>query len=530
MNGDSAFLTTVGQRTVLDVLRTGARQCPDRELLVFDDLDRGSVSYTWDEVLTRSTGVAAFLTRNAITEGDRVHVHLTNRPEFIFIWFGCSMIGATILPTNINAASQEIRYILDHSRAQISIVEKDTRTNLDIAVNGSPTHRVFDCSQLQPAEKVDRTILGDFDITPGLDLGLLYTSGTTSQPKGVRVTQANYVYAGEVVARNLRLTPDDRVLTVLPLFHANAQYYTIMGSLVARATIVLASRFSARQMLQQVAVHDVTVASLFATPIRMILRHSPQQTWREHKLRAVLFAQNLTEDEHAEWQRSIGAPLLQLYGMTETIGPPLMNPIEDARSDTLGRVSLGYTCRVVGEDGSAAVAGTTGELHVHGIPGVSLMRGYLDDDSATNAAIADGWLRTGDLVRIERGGYLSFVDRQKEMIKISGENVAASEVEHVLRSHPQVRAAAVFGLPDPVHEERLVATVVAEPAGPLPDAQQLRTWCAERLAKFRVPSEIDFVQELPVTAVGKVQKHVLRAARLDREAGTDSLNMGEESS
>jgi carnitine-CoA ligase len=275
----------------------------------------------------------------------------------------------------------------------------------------------------------------------------------------------NYVFAGESVAAGLALTPADRFLVVLPLFHANAQYYSVMSTLVTGGTVVLAARFTASGWPALARAHEATVASLFAAPIRMILAQRSRPEWRRHSLRVVAFAQNLTAAELAAWEREVGAPLLQLYGMTETIGPPLMNPRWGRRRhDSIGRVALGYRCRITDRDGAPVAPGEVGELRVGGEPGVSLMAGYYRDPAATAETLVDGWLRTGDLVREDPDGLITFVTRAKDMIKRAGENIAAG----------------------------------------------LRDWCAGRLARFRIPEFFAGRTALPRTSVGKIQKQVLR--------------------
>jgi crotonobetaine/carnitine-CoA ligase len=195
--------------------------------------------------------------------------------------------------------------------------------------------------------------------------------------------------------------------------------------------------------------------------------------------------------------------------MTETIGPPVVNSLVwPRRHDAIGRPALGYHCRIRRDDGSPAAVGEPGELLVGGIPGISLMAGYLDDPDATAAVLKDGWLSTGDVVRRDADGLLRFVGRARDMIKRAGENVAAGEVEAVLLDHPDVADAAVVGVPDPVRDEQIVAFVVRRD-GANPSKEALREWCAERLAVFRMPSHFRIVPELPRTAVGKIQKHKL---------------------
>jgi crotonobetaine/carnitine-CoA ligase len=516
--------TVVGGRSLPAILRDGAARHPDRELLVFED-GAGDVStYSWRLLHERSLAVAAHLAGLGVRPGDRVHLHLPNRPEFLLTWFAAAQLGAAIVPTNVAATAPELAYILEHAGPRVSVTDtagaRTVRAARELA--GVPGAVVV-CEQVDllglPAA-ADRTWPLP---APEDELAVMYTSGTTSRPKGVRITHANYVFAGEVVAAALRLTPEDRFLTVLPLFHANAQYYSTMGTLVSGGTLLLASRFSASRILEQAVRLRATVASLFAAPMRMILAQEPVPLWREHALRVVVFAQRLTHDELARWDALVGAPLLQLYGMTETIGPPLMNPLHgERRHDTIGRPVLGYTCRVVREDGSPTDVGEQGELLIGGIPGVSLMQGYLHDPQATASVLADGWLRTGDVVSVDGDGYVTFIDRTKDMIKRAGENVAASEVEAVLLEHPRVLEAAVFGVPDDVRDERVIAYVVTR-SGRGADGDELIAWCAERLARFRVPEHIELVSELPRTAVGKVVKHALRADFLDRHTGPSPL-------
>jgi carnitine-CoA ligase len=469
--------------------------------------------FTWREVLARATSVARALADAGIGAGDHVHVHLPNCPEFLFVWFGCALRGAVIVPTNVASSPAELEYILGHVGAALSVCDGDgidlvRRARLAAGVPDA----VWRSGALPEANGTDPV---PADVDALADLAVMYTSGTTSRPKGVRVTHANYVFAGESVAAGLGLMPDDRFLVVLPLFHANAQYYSVMSALVTGATIVLAARFSASGWVDTAICHHATVASLFAAPIRMILAKPGRPEWRSHDLRVVAFAQNLTDAEHAAWERDIGAPLLQLYGMTETIGPPLMNPLwAIRRHNSLGRVALGYRCMITDRDGAAVARGDVGELRVGGVPGVSLMAGYLNDPVATAATMADGWLRTGDLVREDADGLITFVTRAKDMIKRAGENIAAGEIEDVLMAHPAVIDATVVGVPDAMRDETIVAFVVT--ADGEVDAVALRDWCAARLARFRVPEFFVGRTALPRTSVGKIQKQALREEWLTR--------------
>ena len=207
---------------------------------------------------------------------------------------------------------------------------------------------------------------------------------------------------------------------------------------------------------------------------------------------------------------------MQLWGMTETMGPPIINPFDGERRNlSMGLPAPGYTSRLVDDSGRPVARGEIGQVVVRGEPGLSLMKGYYKNAEATAETIRDGWLWSGDNARQDEDGYYHFVDRAKDMIKRSGENVAVSEVEAVIREHPAVFDCAVIGVPDEMRDEAILAVVVpraaesAEPDGLTED--DVIGWCSERLAGFRVPQHVRFRKELPRTSVGKIRKHVLRA-------------------
>ncbi|MDX1402285.1 MAG: AMP-binding protein, partial [Kiloniellales bacterium] len=343
------------------------------------------------------------------------------------------------------------------------------------------------------------------------EVAILYTSGTTSRPKGVLVTNANYIYAGETVARSLCQRPEDRHLVVLPLFHGNAQYYSTMSTLVTGASMVLSSRFSARRYFDQAIRHSCTLGSLFSAPIRMILAQPRRAELAENSLRAALFAQNVTEEQLEEWEERFQVPLMQIWGMTETMGPPLGNPIHFRRNNmSLGLPAMGYRVELVDDEGNPVPQGEIGQIVVSGEAGRSLMKGYFKDPSATKETMRTGRLWSGDNARQDESGYFHFVDRAKDMIKRAGENIAAGEVEAVILQHPEVFDCAVVGLPDPIRDEAIVAVVVPHDRANL-DADSIIEWCKSRLARFRVPERVVFRPSLPRTSVGKIQKHILRA-------------------
>ena len=272
----------------------------------------------------------------------------------------------------------------------------------------------------------------------------------------------------------------------------------------------MVSRFSASRFMKQAARHGCTVASLFAARKRMILAQQGNPSDQEHQLRLAIFAQNLTEAQLAEWDERFGVPLMQIYGMTETMGHPIANPLDHPRRNmTMGMATLGYECMVVDELGNKVHPGVAGQLLVRGTPGETIAKGYLKDPQATADAIRDGWLWTGDIVEVDAEGYFRFVDRAKDLIKRAGENVAASEVEAVIKQHPKVADAAIIGVPDSVRDESIKAFVILK-EGVAATQEEIIEFCRERLSTFRVPEFVEFRHEFPLTSVGKIQKHNLR--------------------
>ena len=507
-------LTISHGRTLNRELEERVQVHPDKPFLIFQPVDGAPLTLTYADFAAQVNRTSNALLSLDVRTADKLLVVLANCPEFLLLWFAAARIGAVIVPVNPLSSDAELQYLAWHSEAVAVVVHaselaRGERLGL---------RQVLVCGNaVGQAQSLSDLILQASAQAPSLvsarsedEVAILYTSGTTSRPKGCVITHANYIHAGEAVAQHAGVRTDDRNLVVLPYFHGNAQYYSTMSALVAGASLVVTDRFSASRFWDIAARHEASVASLFAAPMRMLLAQ-PEASLPQHRLRLAFFAQSITRAQLEEWQRRFGVPLLQIYGMTEQLGWPMANPLHGRRDNmTIGRPTLPFRCRVVDDSGAEVPPGNPGQLLVHGVPGVSLMRGYFKNREATADAIRDGWLWTGDNVREREDGLFEFVDRAKDMIKRAGENVAASEVEAVLKDHPAVFDAAVIGVPDPMRDEAIKAYVVPR-EGCEVTIEQLIAWCASRLAKFRVPELVEFRAELPRTSVGKIQKHLLRA-------------------
>jgi crotonobetaine/carnitine-CoA ligase len=478
--------------------------------LWFEDADgRTEGPWTWadfDRVVNRA---AHFLLARGLKPGDRFNLHLGNCPEFLVFWLAAAKTGTVMVPTNPVSTPEEMAYILAHSEARLAVTEPHAGEACRSVRERCPALLdVVDCWPREALLAGFPDAPPDVVVTSSDEVSMQYTSGTTSKPKGVLLTHANYLYGGEVMARAMRAAPTDRHLVVLPLFHAGAQLHAFLPMLLVGGSVAVMERFSAGRFVDQAIRHQATLAALFAAPIRMLLAQPRRPEDGATRLRAVSYAQNVTPQQFEEWHERFGAPLLQIWGMTETMSLPLMQPLDlPPRPLSMGMPVLGYEVKIVDEAGREVPPGTVGELIVQGTPGVSLMKGYFKNAEATAQTLRDGWLWSGDQARRDADGYFFFVDRKKDMIKRAGENVSASEVEETLKQHPAVFDAAVVGVPDPVRDQAIKAYVIVND-GVAATADELIAWCRRRLSPFKVPEVVEIRQTFPRTSVGKIQKHL----------------------
>ncbi|MXV98676.1 MAG: ATP-dependent acyl-CoA ligase [Acidimicrobiaceae bacterium] len=485
----------------------------DETFLIFEtpsgDVSRWSYG-DFDEAVDRVAGTLVAL---GAEPGAAVHLALTNSPTFVAAWLAASRLGAWIVPSDPMGRAPELAGHIERTRPTVGLCAGD-RADVYRAAVAAAGRMDLPVIEIDEAD----TTLAPFDATPlavaerpeaGLRdrAAVMFTSGTTGRPKGVEVTQANYAFAGKVMAEAAGLAPEDRQLVVLPLFHANAQYYSFASAIWTGASVALMPAFSASGFLPAAARHSATCASLFAAPIRMILaRGGPSGGLR---LRHCWYAQNIAADQYETVAGWFGCRPRQLYGMTETIPAVLTDEAADPHHASMGRVSAGCAVDVQDAAGSSVEPGAVGEVVVGGEPGITLFAGYLDAPDITAASFRDGWFLTGDRAVRDDTGRHYFDGRRSDVLKVSGENVSIVEVESTLAEHPAVLEAAVVGRPDEIRDEVPVAFVVAaDPSAP-PSVSELDAWCAERLAKAKRPVVIALIDELPRTSVGKIRKFLL---------------------
>jgi fatty-acyl-CoA synthase len=485
--------------TVGDVLRRAAERAPGRDGLVDAD---GGRRWTYAELLADSERVArALLAR--FTPGERVAACTPNRPELVLLQFGAALAGLTLVPLNPLLRRGELQYVLGHAGAAGILAAEEHRGHRiadTIASLDLPALR----DVIVPGAGWDALLAGAGDaqlphVGPD-DLGQIqFTSGTTGNPKGVRITHRGMVLTAEAFAEREHVADGAAWVNPMPLFHTAGNVLGTLGATWACAPHV-ALPFEPARTLATAAAERAGMLSAAPTLLHTMLEHPSFADADLGALEVVMTGGSTVEPSFVRRvEEGFGARLSITFGMTETCGAAMVTAPEDAQADretTVGRPLAHTEVRIA----------DNGELCLRG-PRVT--PGYHDLPEETERAIdADGWLHTGDLASMDERGYVRIQGRLKDMIKRGGENIAPAEVEACLAEHPAVAEAAVVGLPDERWGEVVVAYV--RPSGATPDVAELVAHCREHLASFKLPRRWAFVDSMPLTASGKIRRTELR--------------------
>jgi carnitine-CoA ligase len=505
----------VTEHTFQRIWSTAVAQHTGSPFLVFR-AESGDVSrWTYGEFDAVVAQVATRLRDAGVEPGTPVHVVLRNCPAFIALWLATTRLGAWMVPVDPASAARDIA---SQVRRVAPVVGICAAARADVYHEGAGDAVPL---VLELAETVDDVAPGGTFDVPADDvapatvdsqdrLAVMFTSGTTSEPKGVDLTQGNYAHVAEAMADAAGLEARHRWYVTLPLFHANAQYYCFAPAIARGASVALLATFTASNYVRYARELEVTHASLFAAPIRMILARTPEEE-QPANLEHVWFAQSLGAEHHAEFSKLVGVAPRQLYGMTETTAIVCFDRSEPPRNDVIGEPLPGRRIRLDDpETGEEARTDAPGELSLLGTPGEDLFAGYLDDPTKTAEIFTttdEGtWFATGDLISADASGTLRFVGRVDDVIKVSGENVSLTEVEAAVAQAPGVLEVAVIAQDDPVRDVVPVAYVVArDPADP-PRSEDLTAWAERNLSPAARPRSWNLIDELPRTSVGKVRR------------------------
>jgi long-chain acyl-CoA synthetase len=472
-------------------------------------LDAGSgTSLRYAELIQFADKLAATMQQAGVPSGAHVALLMPNGVGTMALLLGLMARGYSVNPINLLCNFEQMSYIVDHAQAHCliysaeweSIAQKLGEQVLPgAAMLLSDQHRTD-----QP--KIQRGSAPNPQIQHPRDLALLmYTSGTTGKPKGVMLSQANLLGNASAISREHGLTTSDRVYAVLPLYHINAFAVTMMAPLWHGGSVIIPPKFSAKQFWPQVAQHQCTWINVVPTIISYLLEHGdPAQTDKSRIRFCRSASAPLPPEHHRQFESLFGIGIIETMGLTETVAPSFSNPLEQTKRKigSVGRAS-GCVARVVGEDGRTLPNGEIGEVIIKG-PNVTM--GYFRNPEATDAAFyPDGWLRTGDLGKVDDDGFFHITGRIKELIIKGGENIAPREIDEVLLKHPDVLDAATVGIPHPHYGQTIGACIIPKENASL-TAESIMAWAREKLGDYKCPSIVKIVQDLPRGPSGKVQR------------------------
>lgn len=443
------------------------------------------------------------LRARGVRPGDRVLLVAPTVPEFAVAYLGAHLVGAVVTTVNTMATAPETDHVVQDSGAVLAIAwhESGEAARRVADRRGLPLRVLGPGAAAEAGEPVTAPVARDRRDTAVL----LYTSGTTGRPKGVELTVGNLLDTARLVVRQLNLTADDRCGTGLPLFHVFGQAGCLNTALTAGGSLSLLSPFDPVTMLAAIRDHRLTSVAGVPTMWNAML-HAAGDFGREDFATLRLASSggaSLPGEVIEAFSARFGCTILEGYGLTESSGAATYNaPDREQRVGSVGLPLPGTAVEVRGPDGAVVPTGEVGEVFLRG---PNVMKGYWNRAEETAADLVDGWLKTGDLGRLDEDGYLFIVDRAKDLVIRGGYNVYPREVEEVLHRHPDIVDVAVVGVPDDTYGEEVAAAVVLRPGAVL-DAGRLRAWAKERLSAYKVPHLVRFVDSLPKGATGKVLK------------------------
>jgi crotonobetaine/carnitine-CoA ligase len=520
---DASRFFAPADRSVAVMLQAQAKKFGAKPLV-----QAGEQSWSFAEAVELAARSAGRLQAAGVAPGDRVALICENRPEFIETFLGVAWLGAILVPINTASRGLQLRHILENSGARLMVIEAALLGALEhVGLETLPleTIWVIDSPGGVKTPPIARPLPAPGEAVPAAPtrpsdtLAILYTSGTTGPSKGVCCPHAQFFWWGVNTAHLLGVGGADILCTTLPLFHTNA-LNTFFQALITGATAIFESRFSASAFFTTLAARRATVTYLLGAMVPILLSRAAEPAEQGHRTRIAL-APGVPGHFHAEFTKRTGIALLDGYGSTETnfvVG----SPIAECKPGTMGRLAEGFYARVVDDEDNEVPDGTPGELMLRAEAPFAFATGYFGTPEKTVEAWRNLWFHTGDRVVREPDGYYKFVDRLKDAIRRRGENVSSFEVEQVLLSHPEIATAAAYPVRSELAEDEVMAAIVRQPGSALDEVSIIR-FCETRMPYFAVPRFLEFVDVLPATENGKIQKYKLRERGItnqtwDREA------------
>ena len=509
---------TLESRSIPELLKQRVDAAPDKPFL-FSEADKRQFTYKEFEAAVGRT--ARMLEATGVGKGDVVSLLMPNSVEYVIAYFACWQIGALAGPINSLLKSQEMAYVISNSEAKALLVNseflplvetiRDELTSLQSVI-------LFD-------NEAEATSAHSDGPAPAADIDcdhesiIIYTSGTTGKPKGCLLTHGNLIANARQISQWLGFTENDRLLTLMPLFHMNAVSVTTMSALYAGGSSVVSQKFSASRFWQVVSEYQITSFGSVATMLSMLLSTYPDGVPAELKTDQLRFAMCGSAPVPAEvlrrFEERFNCLVIEGYGLSESTCRSTFNPPDQRRRPGSCGVPIGNEMSVVDEEDREVPAGELGEIVLRG---ENILKGYYKNDTANATAFRNGWFHTGDIGYRDADGFYFIVDRKSDMIIRGGENIYPREIDEVLYQHPAIAAAAAVGVPDALYGEEVAAVVVLK-AGMNPSTQDVIDYCKARLADYKCPKTVHFVDDIPKGPTGKLLKRELAKMLATDERG-----------
>lgn len=479
---------------------------PEAAALKFKDS-----TITYRQLDEKVTGYANYFKKMGLRTGERVILSCTNSPEFIFSYFGVVRNGGIIVPINLLLTMEEITYLIKDSEAKMMIIHplilqkaKITKDTIQNALNIEVI--VLDEELKQNVSELSNTGFEDFTDQNAIST-FLYTSGTTGKQKAAMLTHKNLVFNAEQCRLGLKGVPGDNYMCVLPMFHVFAFTACVLMPLWSGACITIIESFQPKEVVEALLKDKITVF-MGVPAMYVVLLEAGKNSVAFPDLRlAVSGGAALPVEIFRQAKEILKLPVVEGYGLTEASPAVCFNPLDGVQKEGSIGLPLPYQqCRIVDENNNELPAEQVGELAVRG---ENIMLGYYRQEEETNRTLADGWLLTGDMAKMDREGYIYIVDRKKDMVIVGGLNVYPREVEEVIYQYSKVKEVAVIGLEDKLRGEYVKAFVVLK-EGEECTSRELLRYMKERLAVYKLPREIEFIDSLPKNSTGKIMKRWLK--------------------
>ncbi len=495
---------------------------PDKIFLIFHGR---SLSYGEFDLLANQAG--NMLIGLGVKRDDKVAIMMKNCVEWVTVWFGAAKIGAIVCPVNTAYVGEGLAYQLDHSDSSLLIIDEEYSDRFFNIEKSVPKVQQIVVRQTGEGQQGMGTQTRDLStelannsthpppecvLAPGDPASILYTSGTTGRPKGCVLPQGQYLVAAEQMVLNCEYRSDDILYTCLPLFHINAQNYSVLAAMAASATIVLDDKFTATGFWNKLIDNNVTAFNFIGGMPLMLWNQEPTTIDNAHKAR-LAFGVPVPLEIWNEWEERFDLRIVYAYGMTENALPTLF-PISDTPAiESLrgsgGKESDSAEVAIFDESGQNVQPGNRGEVVTRPKIPWTMMLEYYQDSDATQEAIRNGWFHTGDLGYLDEEGYFFYLDRQKDAFRRRGEMISSWQVESVVQEFPGVLECAAVAVPSEVGEDEILVAVVRESDSHWTE-KELQSFCTENMAYFQVPRYIRIVEQMPKTQTERIEKFRLR--------------------